>query len=124
MTDPFIVYHFFDLLESQYKRLNLSVSPDQIFNLDETAFFLDPRGGKVVSEPGARVQRLVAGSGRSCFTSMACVSANGKGLPPLVIFEGKHLYSSWRGKKALLAPLMLFLVIKWNYRVISENHDI
>jgi hypothetical protein len=100
-ADPFIVYQFYDLLGQQLTTLNLHNSPGSIFNLDESAFFVDPKGGKVVAEVGAKSQRVVSGCGRTCFTAMACVSANGRALPPLIVFEGKNMYTSWRGQNAL-----------------------
>jgi hypothetical protein len=73
-SDPFLIYEFFDLLENVVTAKHLENSPNHIFNLDETAFFTDPRSGKVVSEVGHDTKRVVAGTGRTCFTAMACVS--------------------------------------------------
>ncbi len=32
-----------------------------------------------------------------CFSVMACVSADGVHLPPLIIFPAKNLHSTWHG---------------------------
>jgi hypothetical protein len=58
-SDPFIIYEFFDLLEAEVTRLNLRDAPHHIWNLDESAFFTDPRGGKVVAEIGSIVKWLL-----------------------------------------------------------------
>jgi hypothetical protein len=100
-ADPFVVYEFYSLLEKEIESLHLQNSPQQIYNLDESAFFVDPRGGKVIAETGSKVQRVISTSGRNCFTAMACVNAVGTALPPLVIFDAKNLYSSWKGQRAI-----------------------
>jgi hypothetical protein len=101
-ADPFIVYEFYSLVEQELDRLNIKDKPDHIFNLDETAFFLDPSQVKVVAPTGkAGVHRVTSGPGRQAFSVMACISANGASQPPLVIFPAKHLYSTWYGKEAL-----------------------
>jgi hypothetical protein len=82
-------------------RLNLRDAPHHIWNLDESAFFTDPRSGKVVAEIGSKTHRASAGTGRNCFTAMACVNASGVALPPLIIFEGKNMYSSWKGQRTI-----------------------
>lgn len=88
-SDPFIVYGFFDILDELFLRLNLHNAPSRIYNLDETAFFLDPKGGRVVAEVGESTHRVTAGPGRACFTALACVSATGHSLPPLIVFDTK-----------------------------------
>jgi hypothetical protein len=100
-SDPFLIYHYYDILEKEINTLGLQNSPSHIYNVDESAFFLDPSRGKVVAATGAGAQRAIAGSGRDCFTVMATVNAAGQYLAPLIIFKARHLYDSWRGCKAL-----------------------
>jgi hypothetical protein len=100
-SDPFIIYEFYDLVKSEMSRLHIEKSPEKIWNLDETAFFTDPRTRLVVGGKGESTHRTTAGSGHSCFTAMACVSADGTSLPPLIIFTAKNLYSSCKGQTAL-----------------------
>jgi hypothetical protein len=98
-ADPVIVYDFYDLLEEEMERLDITNKPNHVYNLDETCFFIDPTRGKVVAEVGrGGVHRITAGPCRQNFTVMACISANGTCQPPLVIFAAKHLYSTWRGR--------------------------
>lgn len=103
-SDPFNIYHFYDLLAHYERTLGLANHPERIWNLDESAFFVDPQGGKVVAETGTKTQRVTSGPGRQCFTVMACVSAAGRSLPPMFIFEGKHLYTSWKGTSPCIPP--------------------
>jgi hypothetical protein len=100
-SNPFIIYNFYSILEEKVKALDIANSPSSFYNVDESAFFLDPQGGKVIAEVGAKTKRVVAGCGRSCFTAMACVCADGTALPPLIIFQAKHLYDQWKGDHPL-----------------------
>ena len=100
-SDPFVIYEFYGLVECEIQRLDLSKSPEKIWNLDETAFFMDPRGGRVVAPKGSDVHRVISGTGRSCFTALACVSTSGSATAPMVIFSGKNLQSTWLGQKVL-----------------------
>jgi hypothetical protein len=100
-ADPHIVYGFYDLLHREMERLEICDKPHHVFNLDETAFFIDPSRVKVVAPKGKSAHRITAGPGRQAFSVMLCVSADGKAQPPLVIFPGKHLYSSWQGQDVI-----------------------
>lgn len=88
-ADPFLVYEFYGSLEAEMLRLRIQDKPGHIFNLDESAFFLDPSRGKVVAETGGgSIHWIVAGAGRTAFSVMACISADGNLQPPLIIFPG------------------------------------
>jgi hypothetical protein len=103
-ADPFLIYEFYDLLEESVRSLNLSERPQCIWNLDESPFWIDPKGGKVVGEIGVKTQRVTSGTGRTCLSVLGCVSAAGRALPPLIIFQGKNLYASWKGTSADIPP--------------------
>ena len=45
-SNPWIIYEFYDLLEEVMIRLKIEKCPENIYNLDESAFFVDPLGGK------------------------------------------------------------------------------
>jgi hypothetical protein len=99
-SDPFTIYEFYDLIESECKRLNITDKPSHIFNCDETAFVTDPSRWNIVAPTGEnRIQRTVAGSGKQSYSVLACVSADGNHLPPLIIFAAKNFYSNWCGNK-------------------------
>ena len=82
---------YFDLLERTILEADLSERPCQIFNLDESGFPLCPKPPKVITKKGEKHPACVTGEDRSQITVLACVSAGGYALPPLVIFDRKTL---------------------------------
>lgn len=100
-SDPYIIYEFYDLLEDIMNKYDLGDKPSHIYNLDESGFSSDPSRVKVVSKKGEKVHRNIQGSGKENTTVLACVNASGKVLPPLIIFQGSNLWSSWKGTKDL-----------------------
>lgn len=101
-SDPFIIYGFYARLKETIRQLNLEECPGRIWNLDETSFSSDPNRVKGVAEIGQEVLRNIEGSEKENTTVMACISAAGVLLPPLIIFQGAHLWSSWKGNRYLL----------------------
>ncbi|KAI5635262.1 DDE superfamily endonuclease domain-containing protein [Phthorimaea operculella] len=97
-SDPFIVYHFYEILDDTLTALNLHDKPDQVFNLDETSFSADPTRIKGVTGKGQKAHRIIQGSGKDNTTVLGCVSAGGRLLPPLIIFKGQNLWNTWKGK--------------------------
>lgn len=95
--DPFTVYGFYDVLEEQIAALGLSEKPQNIHNLDETSFCSDSSRVKGLSGIGQKAHRYTAGSGRDNTTVLACCSASGEVLPPLIVFQGRRLWSTWKG---------------------------
>ncbi|XP_049770439.1 uncharacterized protein LOC126109453 [Schistocerca cancellata] len=96
-SDPFIIYDFYDKLEAILEELDIKDKPANIWNLDETYFSADPSRVRSVGGIGQKFFQNIQGSGRDNTTVLACVSAAGRALPPLIIFEGVHLWSSWKG---------------------------
>lgn len=99
-SDPFIIYEFYELLSKEIERLGLENKPNQIYNLDESGFHMDPAKTKVVTEKGQPAHRTIQGSGRENTTVLACVNAEGKAMPPLVIFEANKFWSTWIGDES------------------------
>ena len=97
-ADPFIIYKFYDLLEEVITYLNIGDKPLHIYNLDETYLCSDPVRLKCVAGKGQKAHRNVQGSGKDNTSILACCSASGKLLSPLIIFPGQHLWTSWKGK--------------------------
>jgi transposase-like protein len=89
-SDPFLIYEFYELLEKCVVRLGLQDKPSHLWNGDESCFITDPSRVKVVAETGAgSTKRITSGPGRTSYSVMACVSASGAVLPPMIIFPGK-----------------------------------
>ncbi|CAG4939390.1 unnamed protein product [Parnassius apollo] len=95
MTDPFVIGEYFNLLENTLKDLNLFESPQLIWNLDETSLCLDPSRTKVCGQINKPCARSTYGSGKENITMLTGASANGKKLPPLIVFKGKFVWDQW-----------------------------
>ena len=50
--NPFIVYHFYDILEQTINDLGIENRPDLLWNYDESGLPHEPKKCKVVSEKG------------------------------------------------------------------------
>lgn len=99
MTDPFIIYPYFNLLKKTLEELSLMDQPDKIWNLDESSLCLDPSKTKVVGGIGKTATRTVSSPGRENTTILAAVNAAGKKAPPLILFKAKNIWSSWIPEK-------------------------
>ena len=63
------------------------IDSSRVFNLDGSAFFLCPKGDKVLTRKGSRaVYKVVAGNEKENITVLFIVSANGIMLPPFFLF--------------------------------------
>lgn len=93
--DPFIINDYFQKLGKLLDDLDLRDKPEQVWNLDETNFALDPSKTKVVGKKGAPSSRTTAGSGKENITVLVAVNAAGFKAPPLIVFKGKNIWSEW-----------------------------
>lgn len=65
-------------------------SPNRIYNLDETAFFMSPEIGKVMARRGAKtVYNVTKGNDRQCTTVLMGGNADGQMAPSMVVFKNK-----------------------------------
>ena len=94
--NPFLINDWFHILEETVKDLVLEDRPDLIWNADESSVPHDPKKCKVISLRGQPTYQIVAGSDRDNSTILAAVSGNGETLPPLIIFQGKEVQTTWR----------------------------
>lgn len=78
-------------MEQELALLEIKNKPAQIWNLDETAFNFDPSRGKAVGEKGKLLHRNTQGSSRENTTVLACASAAGELLPPLIVFQANTI---------------------------------
>jgi hypothetical protein len=82
-----VVTGFFDLLAKTISEE--CIKPQNIFNMDETGVQLTTRKGAVIAEKGSkRVPQLSSGEKGETVSVVACCSATGVFLPPLVIYKG------------------------------------
>ena len=89
-SKPEIPNAYFDLLEKTLVDNDLLGQPCLIFNCDESGFPLSPRGPKVAAGIGQKHPTSVTGN-KGQITVLACCSAGGYAIPPLVIFDRKCL---------------------------------
>lgn len=93
VTESFIKswYHEIeDYVQSQNLK-TVFADPSRIFNMDETAFFLSPRGEKVLAVKGQKnVYEVHSGSDKENITVLVNVSASGEVPPPLIVFAGQR----------------------------------
>lgn len=73
----------------------LTNSPAQIYNIDETGMPLDPRPPNIVVKCGQKKVRYRVSGKKEQITVLGCANAIGQSIPPMVIFEGKHLNHQW-----------------------------
>ena len=50
--NPFIINHYYDILEESIQKLGPQNHPDLIWNMDETGLHYEPKKCKVISEKG------------------------------------------------------------------------
>ena len=80
---------------NNYEHEGLDVPPSNIFNYDETNFSDDPGAKKCVFRCGVRYPERVMASSKASTSVMICGSADGKVLPPYVVYKATHLWNTW-----------------------------
>ena len=88
------VVNWFDLMRVQLEETG--VMQENVYNMDETGVMLSVLGSSkyLVSAEMQKTHRG-AGSKRTLITAVECISADGRSLPPLIIFPGVDLRSNW-----------------------------
>lgn len=94
-SNPFLIYGFYDFLEETIRELDIFDKPGHIYNVDESGFLYDPKRQKGVVHESTSAHWTIMRSGKDTTTVCPFVSALGKYLPPLIIFEGKLFWSHW-----------------------------
>ena len=56
--NPFIIYHFYDILENTMKDVGIENRPDLFWNCDESALPREPKKCKVISEKGRKTLQV------------------------------------------------------------------
>ena len=94
------IVNWFDLMRVQLEETG--VMQENVYNMDETGVMLSVLGSSkyLVSAEMQKTHRG-AGSKRTLITAVECISADGRSLPPLIIFPGVDLRSNWVCHEAL-----------------------
>ena len=90
-NNPLVIHKYFELLTETLEVNGLMQRPGQIFNCDETGLPLAHKPPKVVAHATQKHPYAVTSGDKSHITIMACASASGYTIPPMVIFDRKHL---------------------------------
>lgn len=68
------------------------LDPKRVFNADETAFFLNPKGNKILAQKGQKkVYQVVNADDKECLTVLITGNANGDVSPPLICFKYERI---------------------------------
>lgn len=73
------------------QRNGLLDSAHLIFNCDESRFPMDHEGGKLIDVKGWKHFWALSSNSRDRITVLACVSASGYAMPPLIIYDQKNI---------------------------------
>lgn len=99
--DPFVVFDFFNKLKTVYEEFKVDETrANFVSNADESGFTSDPSRLRGIGEKGVALNRVSGGSGRDSTSVLACVSANGAFLPPLIVFKGAGVQARWISEEA------------------------
>ena len=80
-----------DVLEKIVEDTGLIDHPALIFNMDETGFPLDPKPLKTIHSRVEKNPFSVSSGSKSQVTVVACMSATGQSIPPLIIWKRKTM---------------------------------
>lgn len=67
------------------------VDPKRVWNCDETAMFLAPKGGLILGPKGESTYDVSAASAKDCITTLLMVNAAGEQSQPLVLYPYERL---------------------------------
>ena len=81
-----------NLYETVIQKYNIN-SPEYICNCDESA--LQPKTGKVLADKCLKNPYSVSGNSKTQITSLICITADEKVLPPFILFPGKSVNPSY-----------------------------
>ena len=84
-----VVHSYFQDLGKLIADNGLIVHPAAIWNMDETSCCLEHKPVPVVARKGAKAVPGRTSHSRETFTSLVCINAAGKYIPPMIIAKGK-----------------------------------
>lgn len=108
--NPFIVNDYFAKLGTVITQLDLNGRPQNIFNMDEKGIRLTLHHQQnVLALKGAKRVHLVSHEHAENVTAVACVSAMGAVIPPMILFKGKRYRKTFKkglppGSKVIMTP--------------------
>ena len=96
-NNPNVIEKYFALVAETLEANGLVHRPGQIFNCNEMGMPLVHKSPKVVSHVSQKHAYAVTSADKSQVTVLACASASGYIISPMVVFNRKHLQAedSW-----------------------------
>lgn len=84
---------WFHEIDAHFREKHLTdLDASRVFNCDETAFLLNPKGPRALVPKGEKtVYSFTTGDERECLTTLFCGNANGQLLPPMVMFTYQRI---------------------------------
>ena len=95
-ANPVQVNKFFELYQKWLKDWKLELSPNHIWNVNESGLGDVPKPQKVIGVTGERSFQTVSGEKPANTTLVTYISAGGVAIPPMVIFKASHVKDEWR----------------------------
>ena len=93
MTNSTVFKDYFDLLDKTLSEYGIKDKPAQIYNCDESGMPLEFKMPKVIAAKGTKKVRQCSSGSKTQITILACASASGQAIPPMVVFAGKNFNS-------------------------------
>ena len=90
-TSRQVIDHYFKMLEDVIEKNHLIGKPGRIFNCDESGIPLQHRPGRRIALKGQKHVNVLTSGNKSNITVLACISASGCAITPMVIYNRKNL---------------------------------
>ena len=94
MTNYAVFKDYFDLLGETLTKYGIKDKLSQIYNCDESGMPLEYKIPKVIAAKGTKKVRQCTSGSKTQITILACASASGQTIPPMVVFPGKNFNSA------------------------------
>jgi len=95
-VSPEEINNYFDNLVKSLKNEDGSdISPNCIYNYDETNLTDDPGIKKCIFKRGVKYPERIRDSTKTSISLMFCGSAAGEVIPPYVVYKADHLWNLW-----------------------------
>ncbi|KAJ8911212.1 hypothetical protein NQ315_014924 [Exocentrus adspersus] len=83
---------WFEEIKNYFISSNITIEePERIFNADESAFFLSPKGNSVLAKKGSKTVYDRSGNDRECLTVLITANAAGCLAPPMVMYPYERI---------------------------------
>ncbi len=86
---------YFSLLKDVLDEHELHSAPAQVYNIDESGIPFDYKVPNVVAKTGSKKIRYRQSGKKVQVTVVACASAVGQAIPPMIIFDAQNLNHAW-----------------------------